>query len=224
MAIKSGDYAAAVNYFGQCNCVNAALANVLAGNNNEALKKLNAENKDDLCEDWGASKADIISMLEQAKLAGKHSEFYTLAECTSLDKEHVRVDIIRFYKKSHEKEIAEIRSNLPKAAASTADKGHVIVLKDARTIVSDGSVPSYINMSGNNGMATGGSGDVLTGIICGFLAGGLDILTAARLGVYCHGLAGDAAAKEKGYYSVLAGDLPNYLETILKQKHFPEEI
>ena len=121
-------------------------------------------------------------------------------------------------------EIAEIRSNLPKAAASTADKGHVIVLKDARTIVSDGSVPSYINMSGNNGMATGGSGDVLTGIICGFLAGGLDILTAALLGVYCHGLAGDAAAKEKGYYSVLAGDLPNYLETILKRKHFPEEI
>ena len=100
----------------------------------------------------------------------------------------------------------------------------VCVLKDARTIVSDGSVPSYINMSGNNGMATGGSGDVLTGIICGFLAGGLDILTAARLGVYCHGLAGDAAAKEKGYYSVLAGDLPNYLETILKRKHFPEEI
>lgn len=45
VAIKSGDYAAAVNYFGQCNCVNAALANVLAGNNNEALKKLNAENK-----------------------------------------------------------------------------------------------------------------------------------------------------------------------------------
>lgn len=46
-------------------------------------------------------------------------------------------------------------------------------------------------------MATGGSGDVLTGIICGFLAGGLDILTAARLGVYCHGLAGDAAAKKR---------------------------
>lgn len=120
-------------------------------------------------------------------------------------------------------EIAEIQSNLPRAAASIADKGHVIVLKDARTIVSDGSVPSYINMSGNNGMATGGSGDVLTGIICGFLAGGLDILTAARLGVYCHGLAGDAAAKEKGYYSILAGDLPNYLETILRQKHFSQK-
>ena len=46
IAIKTGDYAAAVNYFGKCNCVNAALANVLAGNNNEALKKLNAENKE----------------------------------------------------------------------------------------------------------------------------------------------------------------------------------
>ena len=120
-------------------------------------------------------------------------------------------------------EITDIRSNLPKAAVSIADKGHVIVLKDARTIVSDGSAPSYINMSGNNGMATGGSGDVLTGIICGFLAGGLDILTAARLGAYCHGLAGDMAAKEKGYYSVLAGNLPDYLEKVLKRKHFPEE-
>lgn len=120
-------------------------------------------------------------------------------------------------------EVMEIQSNLPKAAAAIADKGHVIVLKDARTIVSDGSDPSYINMSGNNGMATGGSGDVLTGIICGLLAGGLDILTAARLGVYCHGLAGDAVAKEKGYYSVMAGDLLDYLERILKQKHFPEE-
>ena len=48
------------------------------------------------------------------------------------------------------------------------------------------------------------------------LAGGLSLLTAARLGVYCHGLAGDAASKEKGYYSVLAGDLPNYLEKVLK--------
>lgn len=74
-------------------------------------------------------------------------------------------------------------------------------------------------------MATGGSGDVLTGIICGFLAGGLDILTAARLGVYCHGLAGRCCRKKKrDNYSVLAGDLPNYLETILKRKHFPEEI
>ena len=122
-----------------------------------------------------------------------------------------------------QEEVMEIQKNLPKTASQIADKGHVIVLKDARTIVSDGSDPSYINMSGDNGMATGGSGDVLTGIICGFLAGGLDILTAARLGVYCHGLAGEAASEEKGYYSVLAGDLPNYLEKILKKKYFPKE-
>lgn len=119
--------------------------------------------------------------------------------------------------------VPEIRSDLPKAANQMADKGHVIVLKDARTIVSDGTTPSYINMSGNNGMATGGSGDVLTGIICGFLAGGLDVVTAARLGVYCHGLAGDLAAQEKGYYGMLAGDIPDYLDGILKQKYFSKE-
>ena len=61
-----------------------------------------------------------------------------------------------------EEEITEIQSNLPKAAMKMADQDHIIVLKDARTIVSDGNAPSYINMSGNNGMATGGSGDVLT--------------------------------------------------------------
>ena len=54
------------------------------------------------------------------------------------------------------------------------------------------------------GWQRGGSGDVFNRNNCGFLAGGLSLLTAARLGVYCHGLAGDAAAKEKGYYSVLA--------------------
>lgn len=108
-----------------------------------------------------------------------------------------------------------IKENLLQTAKNAADPEHIYVLKDARTIVSDGRVPTYINMSGNHGMAVGGSGDVLTGMICGFLAGGLDSLTAARLGVYCHGLAGDAAAKEKGYYGLMAGDLIEYLYQII---------
>ena len=113
------------------------------------------------------------------------------------------------------KPISEIQKNLPKTASESTDKGHVVVLKDVRTIVTDGSFPAYLNMSGNHGMASGGSGDVLTGMICGFLAGGLDLLTAARLGVYCHGLAGDAAVRNTGYYGLMAGDLPKYLDEVL---------
>lgn len=113
--------------------------------------------------------------------------------------------------------VDEIRKNLPEAAGKMADKGHVVVLKDVRTIVTDASIPAYINLSGNNGMAVGGTGDVLTGIICGFLAGGLSHLEAARLGVYCHGLAGDEAVKEKGEYGLLAGDLPEYLDKVLRK-------
>ena len=74
VAIKSGDYAAAVNYFGQCNCVNAALANVLAGNNNEALKKLNAENKECPMSYYlkaviGARTNDATAVIENLKKA-----------------------------------------------------------------------------------------------------------------------------------------------------------
>ena len=100
-------------------------------------------------------------------------------------------------------------------AAWKATSSHIFVLKDARTVVSDGSKETYINTSGNHGMSVGGSGDVLTGIICGFLAGGADLLTAAKLGVFCHGLAGDEAVKSTGYHGLLATDLIEGLCRIL---------
>lgn len=109
-----------------------------------------------------------------------------------------------------------IQKNLLETAKTAADAGHVYVLKDARTIVSDGGVPTYINRSGNHGMAKGGSGDVLTGVICGLLCGGLTIGEAARLGVYCHGLAGDAAAKTLGTYSMTADDLVHNLHRAVR--------
>lgn len=82
-----------------------------------------------------------------------------------------------------------------------------MVLKDARTIVTEGNDPVYINTSGNSGMATGGSGDVLAGILGGLLAQKLNVYDAARLGVYLHGMAGDAAERKKGSYSMLATDI-----------------
>lgn len=114
------------------------------------------------------------------------------------------------------KKVADIQVSLMETAKEEADAAHIFVLKDARTVVSDGSLPTYINMSGNHGMATGGSGDVLTGIICGLLAGGLTALEAARLGAYCHGLAGDQAAKEKGCYGLMAGDLVRHLNDVIR--------
>ena len=111
--------------------------------------------------------------------------------------------------------VSVIRQDLRAIAGAHADQGHVLVLKDARTIVSDGCLPVYINTSGNHGMSVAGSGDVLTGIICGFLAGGLPLLRAARLGVFCHGLAGDHAARAGGYYGLMARDIADHLSDVI---------
>ena len=86
----------------------------------------------------------------------------------------------------------------------------VVVLKGHRTLISDGTRSTY-NITGNPGMATGGSGDVLTGIIVAMVCHGLEPLEAARLGCHVHGLAGDLAAKELGQTSLIASDLVKYL-------------
>ncbi len=113
------------------------------------------------------------------------------------------------------KEICQIKENLIEEADTYAKKENVIcVLKDARTVVTDGSGQVYLNQSGNNGMSTGGSGDVLTGIIAALLAQGLDDLEAARLGVYIHGLAGDGAASKGGLYGTMADDIVNNITNI----------
>lgn len=65
-----------------------------------------------MSDDWGTQEVDIPQILEQAKLAAKHSEFYILAECTSLDEDRVRADIIRFYKKNHAEEITQMRCKI----------------------------------------------------------------------------------------------------------------
>ncbi len=87
--------------------------------------------------------------------------------------------------------------------------GVTLVLKGARTVVAapDGRV--FVNVTGHPGMATGGSGDVLTGLIAGLLAQSLDAVQAAAFGVYLHGRAGEraAAARTGNPASLLAGDL-----------------
>ncbi len=95
----------------------------------------------------------------------------------------------------------------------------ILAVKDARTIVA-GEQGYYVNVSGNHGMATGGSGDVLTGIIAAMIAQGMEPYEAACLGVYLHGLSGDAAAREKGPYSMMAGDIAASIEKVLINLEF----
>ena len=86
-----------------------------------------------------------------------------------------------------------------------------IVLKGHHTAIISGEGECWYNMNGNPGMATGGSGDVLTGIITGLLGQGYEPLEAAMLGVYLHGLAGDLAAKKLSEEALIAGDIIDYL-------------
>jgi hydroxyethylthiazole kinase-like uncharacterized protein yjeF len=99
---------------------------------------------------------------------------------------------------------------LEAAARIVEMTGAVVVLKGHRTVVTDGEHVA-VNETGNPGMATGGSGDVLTGVIAGLLAIGVRPFDAARLGAHVHGLAGDIAAEAVGELSLSAGDVLRYL-------------
>lgn len=100
-----------------------------------------------------------------------------------------------------------MKNPMEEAEMFVRDYDVTLVLKSARTIVAKENEHSYINMSGNSGMATGGSGDVLAGMIGGMIAQGVDCFEAAKLGVYLHGKAGDAAAVTKSTYSMTATDI-----------------
>ncbi len=105
-------------------------------------------------------------------------------------------------------DIVEIQRNRKDIACRFAKQNKVIVvLKGYRTIVADYRGNLYTNRTGNAGMATAGSGDVLTGILGAFLAQGLSGFEAARYAVYLHGLAGDLAAKEKTQLGMVASDI-----------------
>jgi NAD(P)H-hydrate epimerase len=91
----------------------------------------------------------------------------------------------------------------------------VLVLKGYRSIVTNGR-DLFENTTGNPGMATAGSGDVLTGIVAGLVAQELDTFNAAKCGVYLHGLAGDVAAQHKTQSGMIASDIIEYLPQALK--------
>lgn len=91
----------------------------------------------------------------------------------------------------------------------------VVLCKGARTFVASEEKPVYVNGSGNSGMATAGSGDVLTGIVAALAAQEEDLFAAVCVGVYLHGLAGDRAAHLKSEYSMKAGDIAQAVPSLL---------
>lgn len=113
--------------------------------------------------------------------------------------------------------VPELVSDPPHYAKALSDRfGAVCLLKDHRTAVaSPDSEKVYVNTSGNSGMSTGGSGDVLDGVIAGLIAQGLAPMDAACLGAYIHGLAGDAAAERLSEYSLIASDIVDAIPVIL---------
>ena len=117
-----------------------------------------------------------------------------------------------------QKETGEVKKSQVSTAREIAERYDcIVVAKDARTVVVEKEKENYyLNLSGCCGMATGGSGDVLTGIIAGLLAQNMSLDEAACLGVYIHGLAGEAAQKELGGYSMTARDIIKNLHNIIR--------
>ena len=146
--------------------------------------------------------ADALNLLaEQTFWKEKEQDFQMPSGCilTPHAKELARLlDVgVAEVKQDFLPKIEEMQTRLP---------GSVLVAKDACTVVSAEDF-LYLNRSGCEAMATGGSGDVLAGILGGLLAQGLFLSEAARLGTYVHGLAGEAAAEKRAGFSVLAGDI-----------------
>lgn len=111
--------------------------------------------------------------------------------------------------------IKEIQSDLIESCRKFAEENDLIcVLKDSRSIISDGQI-TYLNATGNSGMATAGSGDVLFGLIASLLAQGYSPLDAASKGCFIHGSCGDCAAKDQGESMLIATDLIKYYHCYL---------
>jgi len=113
--------------------------------------------------------------------------------------------------------IKEIQQNRIEYSKHVAIKYNIItVLKGSNTVVANPNGEVYVNTTGNPGMATAGSGDVLTGIIASFIGQGIEPYKASVLGVYCHGLAGDMAKEQKGEYGLIARDIFENIPSSIK--------
>lgn len=145
------------------------------------------------------------------------------------ESETLRASTSRIILTPHPGELKRLLRNAPELFADSSiatarrvakELGHVLVLKGAPTVIGLPSEEVLINSTGNAGMATAGSGDVLTGLVAGLAGQGLAPAKAASLGVYLHGLAGDGARDELGMWSMLASDILHHVpQAFLQTAH-----
>ncbi len=145
-------------------------------------------------------------------LAAGHREWLTQHEGPLILTPHVGE-----YGRLMDQPAAAISADIPGQARTCAEKYQCIcVLKDAPTAVASSDGTCWMNSTGNNGMSTAGSGDVLTGILAGLLGQKVKAEDAARLGVWLHGRSGDLAARMEGTYGLMARHLIQYLPEAMK--------
>lgn len=114
--------------------------------------------------------------------------------------------------------IEEIQKDRVLAAKTASEKfGCTTILKGHKTVVCTKGMEVFINTSGNSALAKAGSGDVLTGIICAFIAQGLSPEDASKLGVFIHGLSGEIASTDLTQYCVLAQDIIDYIPKAIQR-------
>lgn len=157
-------------------------------------------------------------------LVGFLDKFKVCISCLPLEKKNLRIitphpgEMARLL----DIKVEDVQKKRQETAKAFAKEYNVIVvLKGYQTVVADPFGAVYINNTGNSGMSTAGSGDVLTGIISAFLAQGLSSFEAARLGVYTHGLSGDFAAQEKTQLGLIASDIIESIPKAIKRMEEP---
>lgn len=164
-----------------------------------------------------ATRFELPLVLDAGGLAAFQSHLPALAEATRQNKTVVITPHSGEYAKLLGVTTNDALDTREQAAHFAKEYGLTLVLKGHHTLVAHPDGATWQNDSGNPGMATAGTGDVLSGIIAGLLAQGIEPAIAAEIGVHIHGLAGDAAVGAKTEPGIIASDLIEFLPEALKK-------
>ena len=171
----------------------------------------------------GLGRSEDILKIVSAVLSAYHKP--VVLDADGLNALDGHIDILRgsgcpVVLTPHEGEFARLGGDLSLGRQAAAEKmaeetGKVVLLKGHQTVITDGRT-TYTNCTGNPGMATGGSGDVLSGVVTSLLGQGIGLLEGAAAAAWIHGAAGDLCAAESGEYGMTPGDMIQMIPRLLK--------